>query len=107
MNTKNIKTLMLVPTAVYVLAVYCQATPSTTFYPAASNAQHFEPKASADSIQILSSVPTDNVTILGEVSVEGGVGSSLHELMAAALDQAKSKGADFVALTGSGAQSGL
>jgi hypothetical protein len=108
MKIRNKITPLLVSAAAFTLAVGCKAAPSTTFYPAASTAsQRLEPKSSADSIQILSSAPTDNVIILGEISVEGGAGSSLHELMAAALGEAQSKGADFVALAGSDAQSGL
>jgi hypothetical protein len=100
----NIRQL-LVPAAALALAVSCVASPVNVFYPAqASPGAQFSPKASADDIQIFTNAPSDDVVILGEVSVDGGSGASLNDLMDAALGEAMSKGADFVALYATNAQ---
>src|SRR5580658_5843413 len=81
--------LLMVPAAALALAVSCAASPVSVFYPApASAGAQYGPKASADDIQIFTNAPSDDVVILGEVSVDGGSGASLNELMAAALGEA-------------------
>ena len=94
----------MVPAAL-AFAVSCVAGPVSVFYPApASAGAQYGSRASADDIQIFTNVPSDDVVILGEVSVDGGSGASLNELMVAALGEAMSKGADFVALYTANAQ---
>lgn len=106
MKTNHVLASLMAPAAALAFAVNCDAAPSTTFYPSAT-AYHFEPKASTGDIQILSSAPSDNTVILGELSIDGGSDSSLHDLMVAALGVAMNKGADFVALSKSDTRPGL
>jgi hypothetical protein len=83
----------------------CSAAPSTAFVPAsASVAPDAAPRSNADEIQIMTNAPAENVTILGELKVQGDSTASLHDLMVAALDAAAIRGADFVALSSAGAQ---
>ena len=98
----------MIPIAAFGFATTCTAGPVSAFYPSpASAGLRFEPKASADEIQILASPPAENVVILGELSVTGDPHASLHELMVAALGEAMSKGADFVSLASGDAQPGM
>jgi hypothetical protein len=98
----------MVPAAALALAVSCAASPVSVFYPApASAGAQYGSKASSDDIQIFTNAPSDDVVILGEVSVDGGSGASLNDLMAAALGEAMSRGADFVALYSTNAQPSL
>jgi hypothetical protein len=98
----------MVPAAALAFAVSCAAAPVSVFYPSpASAGAQYSSKASADDIQIFTNAPSDDVVILGEVSVDGGSGASLNELMSAALGEAMSKGADFVALYATNAQPAL
>jgi len=98
----------MVPAASLAFAVSCVAAPVSVFYPApASAGTQYGSKASADDILIFTNVPSDDVVILGEVSVDGGSGASLNELMGAALGEAMSKGADFVAFYAASAQPAL
>jgi hypothetical protein len=99
--------LLLAPVAGVSLAARCQAAPSTVFYPSASSAQlHFEPRLAARDIQILSDVPVGGAVILGELNIESA-DASLHSLVVAALGEAASRGADFVALINTSAGPGL
>lgn len=103
----NIRSMM-VPVAALGFAVSCMAGPVTSFYPSPAAASvQLGSKASDDDIQIVTNAPSDDAVILGELSVDGGSGASLHELMVAALGEAVSKGADYVALYSSGAQPSL
>jgi hypothetical protein len=98
----------MIPAAALAFAVSCVAAPVSVFTPSpASAGAQYGSKASADDIQIFTNAPSDDVVILGEVSVDGGSGASLNELMVAALGEAKSKGADFVALYTTNAQPAL
>ena len=50
----------------------CSAAPSTAFVPAsASVAPDAAPRSNADEIQIMTNAPAENVTILGELKVQG------------------------------------
>jgi len=90
---------MMIPAVALGFAASCAAAPVSAFYPSAASAgAQYASKASTDDIQIFTNAPSDDVVILGELSVDGGSGASLNELMIAALGQAMSKGADFVAL---------
>jgi hypothetical protein len=100
--------LLVVPAAALALAVSCVAAPVSVFYPSpASAGAQYGSKASADDIQIFTNAPSDDVVIIGEVSVDGGSGASLNKLMTAALGEAMGKGADFVALYATNAQPAL
>jgi|SRR5580658_6916880 hypothetical protein len=100
----NIRFLMI-PVATFGFAVACAAAPASAFYPSPESAgAQFGAKASADDIQMLTNAPSDGVVVLGELSVDGGSQASLHDLMVAALGEAMSKGADFVALYPANAQ---
>jgi hypothetical protein len=98
----------MIPAVALGFAVSCMAVPVSAFHPSpASAGVQYDSKASADDIQIFTNAPSDDVVILGELSVDGGSGTSLNELMVAALGQAMSKGADFVALYPPDAQPAL
>ena len=98
----------MVPAAALAFAASCAAAPVSVFYPSpASAGAQYSSRASADDIQIFTNAPSDDVVILGEVSVDGGSGASLNDLMSAALGEAMSKGADFVALYATNAQPAL
>jgi hypothetical protein len=85
-------------------AALCVARPAksatlSTFYPAPESTNtRFEPKPGTDDIQILTYIPAEPVVILGEVNIASASNASLHELMVAALNEAKARGGDFVAL---------
>ena len=86
----------------------CRATPSTAFVPTlATTTQDLAPKTSADEIQIMTNAPAEDVTILGELKVQGDSDASLQDLMVAALEAASNKGADFLAFVGAGNQPNL
>jgi hypothetical protein len=105
MNKRSNIRLLLVPVAALGFAASCIAAPVSTFFPSpASPGQQAAPKASADHIQMFTNAPSDEAVILGELYVDGGSRASLHELMVAALGEAVSKGADFVALYAPNAQ---
>jgi hypothetical protein len=99
MKTRYNIILLMIPMAILGLADDCAANPVSVFYPSPTAATlRVDPKVNGNDIQILPNYPLDNVVILGELSVDGGRGASLHDLMVAALSEAASKGADFVAL---------
>ncbi|MFY9925763.1 MAG: hypothetical protein ABSF76_12460 [Opitutaceae bacterium] len=104
MNKRFLALLALSAAAVGLPGI-CRAAPSTEFIPAsASIASEFTHKSSADDIQIMTIAPSENVTILGELKIQGDSDASLHDLMIAALDAAKAQGADFLALASPGSQ---
>jgi len=90
---------VMVSAAALGFAATCRAAPVSEFFPSPdSSGVQATAKASAGDIQIFTNAPSEDVVILGELSVNGGSGASLHELMVAALGEAMGKGADFVAL---------
>jgi hypothetical protein len=108
MNKLYIIRLLIVPAAALGLAASCAAAPVSTFFPSPASARlQAASKASADDIQIVTNAPAEDAVILGELSVDGGSRASLHEIMVAALGEAMSKGADFVALYAPNAQPSL
>src|SRR5580698_249614 len=108
MNKRYYIRYAMVPAAALSLAVTCMAGPVSAFYPSPASASvQLGSKPSYDEIQIFTNAPSEDVVILGELSVDGGARASLHQLMVAALDEARSRGADFVALYGPGTQPAL
>jgi hypothetical protein len=102
---KHCTALLVFSAAASGLTGICRAAPSTAFVPApALVAPDASPGSSADEIQILTSAPSEGATILGELRVQGDSDASLHDLMVAALDAARVKGADFLALCSASAQ---
>jgi len=107
MKNTNYVALFVIPAAAIAFAARCAAAPATSFTPSqTSSGLHLEPKAGPSEVQILQNPPSENAVIIGEVQVQGGPESSLHDMMAAALDEAAKRGADFIALTTQGQQSG-
>ena len=83
----------------------CRAAPSTAFVPASASVQlDATAGSSADDIKIMTNAPAENVTILGELKIQGDPDASFHDMIVAALDAAKQRGADFLALAGAGVQ---
>jgi hypothetical protein len=108
MKTRYTTMLLMIPMATFGVAIDSVAHPVSAFYPSsAASTVRFDPKVSSDDIEILPDSPADKVVILGELSVNGDPNVSLHDLMVAALSEAASKGADFVALAKTDAQANL
>jgi hypothetical protein len=104
MNKRYIS-LLAVAAVAFGLAGSCVAAPTAAFIPTSLNtASELVPKTNLEDIQIMTVAPAADVTIIGELKVQGESDASLHDLMVAALNAAKEKGADFVALVSPGVQ---
>jgi hypothetical protein len=99
MKTRNLFALLMAPAAAWAVSAPCAADTSATFIPADSSAPvRAEAKTSGDAIRILAGFPADRAVIIGELEVKADADTSIAHLMAAALREAATQGADFIAL---------